>query len=80
MMVVEAIDYPAINATNSNVQSVSDFWMFVVYCLVVIVVVLFFLFYFNRALGQILTWLINQYTWRRYKAYLEVGASNVQKD
>lgn len=63
---------PAV-ASSNNIQTVSDFWLFVVYCLVVIVVVLFFLFYFNRVLAQILTWLINQYTWRRYNAYIEVG-------
>ena len=72
-MLVEAVQSGAELTSNNNVQTVSDFWMFVVYCLVVIVVVLFFLFYFNRALGQILTWLINQYTWRRYNAYIEVG-------
>ncbi|KAI9492938.1 hypothetical protein BDB00DRAFT_872979 [Zychaea mexicana] len=70
-MLAEAVQSGAELTSSSNVQTVSDFWMFVVYCLVVIVVVLFFLFYFNRALGQILTWLINQYTWRRYNAYIE---------
>ena len=65
----------ASTAANSNFQSVNDFWLFVVYCLVVIVVVIFFLFYFNRVLGQVLTFLINQYTWRRYNAYIEVGMS-----
>jgi hypothetical protein len=58
---------------QSNYQSISDFWLFVVYCLVVIVVVIFFSFYFNRVLGQVVTFLINQYTWRRYNAYIEVG-------
>jgi uncharacterized membrane protein len=62
---------------NSNLQSVSDFWLFVVYCLVVIVVVIFFLFYFNRTLGHVLTFIINQYTWRRYNAYIEVGMSKI---
>lgn len=58
---------------DKSLQSLSDFWLFVVYCLVVIVVVIFFLFYFNRVLGQILTFIINQYSWRRYNAYIEVG-------
>lgn len=58
---------------ESNYQSVSDFWLFVVYCLVVIVVVIFFSFYFNRVLGQVVTFLINQYTWRKHNAYIEVG-------
>lgn len=58
---------------GTNIQSANDFWLFVVYCVVVIVVVIFFLFYFNRVLGQILTFLVNQYTWRTYNAYLEVG-------
>lgn len=71
MFFVEAA--AATTANNSNLQSVSDFWLFVVYCLVVIVVVIFFLFYFNRVLGQVLTFIINQYTWRRYHAYIEVG-------
>lgn len=63
---------------QSNYQSISDFWLFVVYCLVVIVVVIFFSFYFNRVLGQVVTFLINQYTWRRHNAYIEVG--NYQRD
>jgi len=67
------VEAAAATANNSNLQSVSDFWLFVVYCLVVIVVVIFFLFYFNRVLGQVLTFIINQYTWRRYNAYIEVG-------
>jgi hypothetical protein len=67
------VEAAATTANGSNIQSVSDFWLFVVYCLVVIVVVIFFLFYFNRVLGQVLTFIINQYTWRRYNAYLEVG-------
>lgn len=67
------VEAAASAASNPNIQSVSDFWLFVVYCLVVIVVVIFFLFYFNRVLGQVLTFIINQYTWRRYNAYLEVG-------
>ncbi|KAI8376426.1 uncharacterized protein BYT42DRAFT_386218 [Radiomyces spectabilis] len=67
----------AVQSSNSNVQSGLDFWMFFVYCIVVIVVVLFFLFYFNRVAGQILTWLINQYTWRRYGAYIEVDSVRV---
>ena len=47
--------------------------MFFVYCLVVVVVVIFFLFYFNRALGQALAWILNQYLWRKYQAYIEIG-------
>lgn len=65
--------YFADAASSANFQSVSDFWLFVVYCFVVIVVVIFFLFYFNRVLGQVLTFAINQYTWRHYNAYIEVG-------
>ncbi|KAI8360778.1 hypothetical protein BD560DRAFT_491673 [Blakeslea trispora] len=64
-------------ANNTNIQSPSDFWLFVVYCLVVIIVVIFFLFYFNRVLGQILTFLINQYTWRKHNAYVEVDSIRV---
>ncbi|KAI8143386.1 hypothetical protein BJV82DRAFT_92680 [Fennellomyces sp. T-0311] len=76
-MLSEAVASGVELSSSSNVQTASDFWLFVVYCLVVIVVVLFFLFYFNRALGQILTWLINQYTWRRYNAYIEVDSIRV---
>ncbi|EPB81388.1 hypothetical protein HMPREF1544_11901 [Mucor circinelloides 1006PhL] len=71
------VEAAAATANNSNLQSVSDFWLFVVYCLVVIVVVIFFLFYFNRVLGQVLTFIINQYTWRRYNAYIEVDSIRV---
>ncbi|KAG2229708.1 hypothetical protein INT48_004225 [Thamnidium elegans] len=62
---------------DTNVQSITDFWLFVVYCLVVIVAVIFFLFYFNRAVGQGLTFFVNQYTWRRYNAYIEVDSIRV---
>lgn len=58
---------------DMNIQSITDFWLFVVYCLVVIVVFIFFWFYFNRVLGQVLTFVVNQYTWRQYNAYIEVG-------
>ncbi|KAI8968020.1 hypothetical protein BDF20DRAFT_203466 [Mycotypha africana] len=65
-------------ATNyANVQSYIGFWLFVLYCLVVIVVAIFFLFYFNRVVGQLLTFLINQFTWRRYNAYIEVDSIRV---
>lgn len=76
-MVMSVVGSTTTATSNLNVQTVSDFWMFVVYCLVVVVVVIFFLFYFNRALGYILTWLINQYTWRRFNAYIEVGTGCV---
>lgn len=65
------------SALSSNLQSVSDFWMFFVYCLVVVVVVIFFLFYFNRALGQVLAWILNQYLWRKYHAYIEIGITYI---
>ncbi|KAI8065374.1 uncharacterized protein B0P05DRAFT_589949 [Gilbertella persicaria] len=74
---MDLISAAATTTTNANIQSQSDFWLFVVYCLVVIVVVIFFLFYFNRVLGQILTFLINQYTWRKYNAYIEVDSIRV---
>lgn len=77
-MVVSAAGLTTATTSSLNVQTVSDFWMFVVYCLVVIVVVIFFLFYFNRVLGHILTWLINQYTWRRFNAYIEVGMAVIR--
>ncbi|OZJ04030.1 hypothetical protein BZG36_03772, partial [Bifiguratus adelaidae] len=57
---------------TGNSLTPSEFWTFFVYCLVVVLVVVFFLFYFNRAFATALTWLLNQYTWRRYHAYLEI--------
>ncbi|KAI9029541.1 hypothetical protein CLU79DRAFT_810102 [Phycomyces nitens] len=64
----------ALLASTTNYQAASDFWLFVVYCLVVIVVVLFFFFYYNRVIALLITWLINQYTWRQFNAYIEVDS------
>ncbi|KAI8885811.1 hypothetical protein K501DRAFT_331672 [Backusella circina FSU 941] len=58
-------------------ETVRDFWLFIICCLVVIAVVLFFLFYFNRTLALILSFLINQYTWRHHNAYVEIESIRV---
>lgn len=59
--------------TVYGVQSWKYFWLFVVYCIVVLIVAVFFLFYSNRILARILTFIINQYTWRQYNAYIQIG-------
>ncbi|RUS28218.1 hypothetical protein BC938DRAFT_482141, partial [Jimgerdemannia flammicorona] len=53
-------------------QTLSEFWTFFVYCLVVVTVVVFFLFYFNRALATVLSKIINVYAWRTYHAHIEI--------
>lgn len=61
------------NEATYNVQIWRDFWLFVAYCLAVIIVALFFIFYSNRVLAKVLSFLINQYTWRRYNAFIQIG-------
>ncbi|KAJ3160450.1 hypothetical protein HDU86_000784 [Geranomyces michiganensis] len=48
------------------------FWTFIVYTWVVAIVALFYFFYLNRVVGQLIGRLLCIYTWRKYKAYLEL--------
>ncbi|KAI7863888.1 hypothetical protein BDF14DRAFT_1972429 [Spinellus fusiger] len=61
-------------SASYKIQTASEFSMFFVYCLVVIVAALFFFFYYNRVVALLLTWIINQYTWRHFNAYIEVDS------
>ncbi|CAG8439893.1 14436_t:CDS:10 [Funneliformis mosseae] len=45
---------------------------FLVVCLIVAFLVLFFLFYINRIFASFLSRLIRIYTWRKYRAYIEI--------
>ncbi|KAJ3173047.1 hypothetical protein HDU88_004506 [Geranomyces variabilis] len=56
---------------NQNDPEVK-FWTFIVYTWVVAIVALFYFFYLNRVVGQLIGRLLCIYTWRKYKAYLEL--------
>ncbi|KAI8820653.1 uncharacterized protein EV422DRAFT_58087 [Fimicolochytrium jonesii] len=56
------------NQQDPNVK----FWTFVVYTWVVAIISLFYFFYLSRAVGQIAGKLLCIYTWRKYKAYVEI--------
>ncbi|CAB4400532.1 unnamed protein product [Rhizophagus irregularis] len=45
---------------------------FLIVCLLVAILVLFFLFYINRIFAILLSRLIRVYTWRKYRAYIEI--------
>ncbi|CEI92101.1 hypothetical protein RMCBS344292_06374 [Rhizopus microsporus] len=67
----------ATDETVYGVQSWKYFWLFVAYCIAVLIVAVFFLFYSNRILARILTFIINQYTWRQYNAYIQIDSIRV---
>ncbi|KAJ3355601.1 hypothetical protein GGF32_001871 [Allomyces javanicus] len=58
----------------SAAAGITDYriWTFFVYCLVVVIVFLFFSFYFNRVLAYLLSRVVSYWTWRKYKAHIEV--------
>ncbi|CAO3641247.1 unnamed protein product [Cunninghamella blakesleeana] len=66
----------AVEASKVN-ATLSDFWLFVVCCIIIIFVALFFLFYFNCIFARIITILVNQYLWRRYEAYIQLDSVRV---
>ncbi|KAI9188802.1 Macrophage colony-stimulating factor 1 receptor [Blastocladiella emersonii ATCC 22665] len=57
---------------TQDLSSELQIWTFFVYCLVVVVVMLFFLFYFNRLVASVLSWFASYWTWRNYRAHVEV--------
>jgi hypothetical protein len=46
-----------------------------VYSFVVAIVSIFYLFYLNRGFTQLVFMIIRFYTWRKYKAWIEVGTT-----
>ncbi|KAF4552026.1 Hypothetical protein D9617_11g008730 [Elsinoe fawcettii] len=52
-------------------------WVFLVELLVCGVLALFFLFYFNRLFATIISYIIRAYTWRRYKAYIDITSLQI---
>lgn len=47
--------------------------LFLVEAGVAVIVAVAFLFYWNRLLGNVLSWFIRLYTWRRHNAYINIG-------
>ncbi|TKX20425.1 CSF1-like protein [Elsinoe australis] len=52
-------------------------WVFLVELLVCGVLGLFFLFYFNRLFATIISYIIRAYTWRKYKAYVDITSLQI---
>ncbi|KAF2221018.1 hypothetical protein BDZ85DRAFT_222147 [Elsinoe ampelina] len=52
-------------------------WVFLVELLVCGVLALFFLFYFNRLFATIISYIIRAYTWRKYKAYIDITSLQI---
>lgn len=52
-------------------------WVFLVEILVVGILSLFFLFYFNRLFAAAVSYGIRAYTWRKYKAYIDISALQI---
>lgn len=52
-------------------------WVFLVEVLVVGILSLFFLFYFNRLFAATVSYAIRAYTWRKYKAYIDISALQI---
>jgi hypothetical protein len=56
-----------------GIPTVSDLGLFILCCILVVSLVLFFFFYFNRVVAHVLTLVVNQYLWRRYEVYIQLG-------
>ncbi|KAI8998306.1 hypothetical protein BC832DRAFT_242124 [Gaertneriomyces semiglobifer] len=56
---------------------VVQFWTFVVYTWVIAIVSLFYFFYLSRALGQIVSRLVCIWTWRKYRAWVELESIQI---
>ncbi|PNS16825.1 hypothetical protein CAC42_4789 [Sphaceloma murrayae] len=52
-------------------------WVFLIELLVCGVLALFFLFYFNRLFATVISYIIRAYTWRRYKAYIDITSLQI---
>ncbi|SMR46527.1 unnamed protein product [Zymoseptoria tritici ST99CH_1E4] len=52
-------------------------WVFQVEILVIGVLALFFLFYFNRLFATLVSYAIRWYTWRNYKAYIDISSLQI---
>ena len=52
-------------------------WVFLIEILVTGILGLFFLFYFNRLFATIVSYIIRAYTWRYYKAYIDISSLQI---
>ncbi|KAL9617017.1 MAG: hypothetical protein Q9160_008171 [Pyrenula sp. 1 TL-2023] len=52
-------------------------WIFLIELLVCGILAIFFLFYFNRLFATLLSYGLRAYTWRKYKAYVDIQALQV---
>lgn len=49
-------------------------WTFIAYCFIVSFIAIFYLFYMNRLIARMIFFVIRIYTWRKYKAWVELGS------
>ncbi|KAI5367958.1 Putative small GTP-binding protein [Septoria linicola] len=52
-------------------------WIFLIELLVTGILALFFLFYFNRLFATLVSYAIRVYTWRYYKAYIDISSLQI---
>ncbi|CAK1362135.1 unnamed protein product [Cercospora beticola] len=68
-------------ANQLQAQPLSDTgqsnWVFLVELLVSAILGLFFLFYFNRLFATIVSYIIRVYTWRYYKAHIDISSLQI---
>ncbi|KAM3423244.1 hypothetical protein BST61_g690 [Cercospora zeina] len=68
-------------ANQLQAQPLSDTgqfnWIFLVELLVAAILGLFFLFYFNRLFATIISYIIRVYTWRYYKAHIDISSLQI---
>ncbi|TPX34646.1 hypothetical protein SmJEL517_g02685 [Synchytrium microbalum] len=72
MSVPTLIDLPDAGPTSYQSNPDVAYWTFAIYSMVVVIVSLFYLFYMNRGMALVLTWIINFYTWRQHNEWVEV--------
>ncbi|KAK9694806.1 Macrophage colony-stimulating factor 1 receptor [Basidiobolus ranarum] len=62
------------SGVDGSADSNEAFITFLIYCLVVVTVVFLLFLVLNRVFAQILSKIINMYTWKKYRAYFEIDS------
>ncbi|KAK0250837.1 Macrophage colony-stimulating factor 1 receptor [Friedmanniomyces endolithicus] len=71
----KSYEHPAMALTATPLVSSGGFnWVFLVELLVSGILAIFFLFYFNRLFATVISYSIRAYTWRTYRAYIDITA------
>ncbi|KAJ3382647.1 hypothetical protein HDU92_004650 [Lobulomyces angularis] len=73
-MSVNNIQIPLPFGDFNDADPIVKYWTFVLYCFIVAIAAIFYIFYSNRVIGQIASWIINFVTWRKYNCYIDIEA------